>query len=88
MLNKLFIKNKAFMNWSGGKDSALCLYKALQSKKYNINCLLTNINAAYNRISMHGVQRSLLEAQAASIGFHCKQLNCLNNQPWKNMKKV
>ena len=63
------MKENAFMNWSGGKDSALCLYKALQSKQYNIRCLLTNVNAAHNRISMHGVRRSLLEAQAASIGI-------------------
>ena len=80
MLNKLFAKNKAFMNWSGGKDSALCLYKALQSKKYKINCLLTNINAAYNRISMHGVHRSLLEAQAASIGLPLQTIE-LPEQP-------
>lgn len=57
------------MNWSGGKDSALCLYKALQSGDYNITHLLTSVNAAHDRISMHGVRRSLLEAQAASIGI-------------------
>jgi uncharacterized protein (TIGR00290 family) len=61
------LKQKAFFNWSGGKDSALCLYKTLQSDQYNIECLLTNVNAAHNRISMHGVRRSLLETQAASI---------------------
>ncbi|MBS1599708.1 MAG: diphthine--ammonia ligase [Bacteroidetes bacterium] len=57
------------MNWSGGKDSALCLYKALQSKNYDIKYLLTSVNKVYNRISMHGVRRSLLEAQAKSIGI-------------------
>lgn len=61
--------DSAFMNWSGGKDSALCLYKALQSKQCNIQCLLTNVNASHNRVSMHGVRRSLLEMQAASIGI-------------------
>jgi len=25
----------AYMNWSGGKDSSLCLYKALQLKQYS-----------------------------------------------------
>lgn len=63
------VKCKVFFNWSGGKDSALCLYKTIQSKQYNIQYLITNINAVHNRISMHGVRRSLLEAQAASIGI-------------------
>jgi len=63
------MNENAFMNWSGGKDSALCLYKVLQSKQCNIQCLLTNVNASHNRVSMHGLRRSLLEMQAASIGI-------------------
>jgi uncharacterized protein (TIGR00290 family) len=59
----------AYMNWSGGKDSALCLYKSLLSKQFDINYLLTSVNAVHNRISMHGVRRSLLEAQAKAIGI-------------------
>lgn len=59
----------AYMNWSGGKDSSLCLYKALQSKQYNITHLLTSVNAIHDRISMHGVRRELLFAQAVSIGI-------------------
>src|SRR6476660_5592347 len=62
-------KVQAYMNWSGGKDSSLCLYKVLQSDKYNITHLLTSVNAVHNRISMHGVKRALLEAQATSIGI-------------------
>lgn len=61
--------DNVFFSWSGGKDSALCLYKTLQAKKYAVQCLLTNVNAVHDRISMHGVRRSLLEAQAASIGI-------------------
>ncbi|MBS1916561.1 MAG: diphthine--ammonia ligase [Bacteroidetes bacterium] len=57
------------MNWSGGKDSALCLYKAMLSKQFFISHLLTSVNAAHNRISMHGVRRSLLNAQADAIGI-------------------
>jgi uncharacterized protein (TIGR00290 family) len=59
---------KAYMNWSGGKDSALALYHAQQSG-FNVGCLSTNVNAAHNRISMHGVRRSLLEEQAKAIGL-------------------
>src|SRR6516225_3233573 len=60
---------KAFFNWSGGKDSALALYKTMLSNEYSIHCMLTNINRAHDRVSMHGVRRSLMEAQAASIGL-------------------
>lgn len=61
--------DKAYMNWSGGKDSALALYDVLQQKQYNVASLLTSINTFRDRISMHGVRRSLLEAQAEAIGI-------------------
>src|SRR5580698_9153040 len=60
---------KAYMNWSGGKDSSLCLHRILEGKKFTVDYLLTSVNAFHNRISMHGVRRSLLEAQARSIGI-------------------
>lgn len=60
---------QAYFNWSGGKDSALALWNILQQQKFQVNYLLTNINSSYNRISMHGVRRTLVEAQAASIGI-------------------
>jgi uncharacterized protein (TIGR00290 family) len=59
---------RSYMNWSGGKDSALALYYSLK-EEFTPDCLSTNINAQHNRISMHGVRRSLLEAQADSIGL-------------------
>ena len=61
--------DKAYFNWSGGKDSSLALYYILQQKKYSVNLLLTSINAVHNRISMHGVIRELLQAQAISLGI-------------------
>lgn len=57
---------KAFLNWSGGKDSALCLYRAKQ-QGLSIEALVTTINSSTNRISMHGVRRTLLEQQAAAL---------------------
>lgn len=60
---------KALMNWSGGKDSALTLYKLIQSQDYEIACLLTSISEKYQRISMHGVRVDLLIAQTESIGI-------------------
>ncbi len=62
------------MNWSGGKDSSLSLWEILKQKEVNVQCLLTTINGANNRISMHGVRSSLLEKQAASIGLPLKKI--------------
>lgn len=71
------------MNWSGGKDSSLCLYKALQSDNYNITHLLTSVNAVHDRVSMHGVRRSLLEAQTELIGIPLTTIE-LPEQPGMN----
>lgn len=57
---------KSFFNWSGGKDSALCLYKAKQ-QSLNVQALVTTVSQSTARITMHGVRRELLEQQAASI---------------------
>lgn len=65
-------KIKAYMNWSGGKDSSLCLYKVLQGNDYEIKYLLTSVNKTHNRISMHGVRIKLLQQQAVSIGIPLK----------------
>jgi uncharacterized protein (TIGR00290 family) len=60
---------RSYMNWSGGKDSSLCLHRILGDRKYQVDCLLTSVNSMHNRISMHGVRRELLEAQANSLGI-------------------
>jgi uncharacterized protein (TIGR00290 family) len=63
------MKEQIIFNWSGGKDSALCLYKILQTQQYDIMCLLTGISEQYQRILMHGVRVDLLNQQAESIGL-------------------
>ena len=60
---------KAYFNWSSGKDSALALYKILEGKEYKIERLITNVNKDFERVSMHGLHKSLLVAQAKSIGL-------------------
>jgi uncharacterized protein (TIGR00290 family) len=59
----------AYMNWSGGKDSALALYKIGLQNRYDVRYLLTSVNAVHNRVSMHGVRRELLQAQAEATGI-------------------
>ncbi|HMD10472.1 MAG TPA: diphthine--ammonia ligase [Candidatus Acidoferrum sp.] len=55
--------------WSGGKDSAMALHTLLQRSDVHIAALLTTVTEGYERISMHGVRRDLLERQAQSIGL-------------------
>jgi uncharacterized protein (TIGR00290 family) len=57
------------VSWSGGKDSCRALYGLLKSRDYQVAALLTTITRDYDRISMHGVRRILLEQQAASLGL-------------------
>jgi diphthamide synthase (EF-2-diphthine--ammonia ligase) len=61
---------RILFSWSGGKDSALALYSLKHNNRdIQISALLTTVTADYDRISMHGVRRELLEKQAESIGF-------------------
>lgn len=57
------------MSWSGGKDSCLALYEIQKAQDYRVAALLTTVTRDYDRISMHGVRRILLERQAASLGL-------------------
>jgi uncharacterized protein (TIGR00290 family) len=57
------------MSWSGGKDSGLALYEIRKARDYQVVALLTTVTRDYDRISMHGVRRVLLERQAASLGL-------------------
>jgi uncharacterized protein (TIGR00290 family) len=65
---------KCIFNWSGGKDSALALYHCLQNPDLEIKYLVTTINDAADRISMHGVRTELLIKQAESIGIPLYQI--------------
>lgn len=53
--------------WSGGKDSALALRELRANPAYDVRVLLTTVTQDYDRISIHGVRRELLEAQTAAL---------------------
>jgi uncharacterized protein (TIGR00290 family) len=65
---------KLLVAWSGGKDSALALYEILQNGHYEVVSLLTTLTADYDRISMHGVRRTLLELQAQALRLPLHQV--------------
>jgi uncharacterized protein (TIGR00290 family) len=56
-------------SWSGGKDSALALQSVLADESLRVEALVTTVTAGYDRVSMHGVRRELLERQAAALGI-------------------
>jgi uncharacterized protein (TIGR00290 family) len=65
---------KIIFIWSGGKDSAMALYELQLTHSYEVSALLTTITEDYERISMHGVRRILLEQQADSLGLSLEKL--------------
>ena len=65
---------KIIFAWSGGKDSAMALYELQKSRSYEISALLTTVTEGYDRISMHGVRRVLLEEQAESLGLPLEKI--------------
>ncbi|HVP18970.1 MAG TPA: diphthine--ammonia ligase [Spirochaetia bacterium] len=60
---------RVLVSWSGGKDSTLALNEIVKNGTYRVAALVTTVTADYDRISMHGVRRALLEQQAASLGL-------------------
>ena len=63
------MSKKLYFNWSTGKDSALALHYLLENPEFEVGHLLTTINAHFNRVSMYGLRRELMEAQIDSIGI-------------------
>jgi uncharacterized protein (TIGR00290 family) len=60
---------KVLVSWSSGKDSAWMLHLLRQEGRLDGAALLTTINESADRVAMHGVRRTLLEAQAAAAGL-------------------
>lgn len=63
------MKQKIILSWSAGKESAMVLYETQKSKNYEVVSLLTTITEDYDRVSMHGIRRILLEQQTESAGL-------------------
>ena len=62
-------KPKAWLAWSSGKDSAWSLHVMRQRGEIEVVALLTTVNQKYQRVAMHAVRESLLDAQAAAAGL-------------------
>jgi len=60
---------KAVAFWSGGKDSGMALDRMRRGGEYEIAALITTVNAAFGRVSMHGVREELIDLQADAVGI-------------------
>ncbi len=67
-------QESVLVSWSGGKDSCMALREILLLPNTCVEALLTTVTRDFDRISMHGVRRVLLEQQAASLGLHLHQI--------------
>ena len=65
---------KILVSWSSGKDSAWMLHTLQQTHPGRVQGLLTTVNAAFDRVAMHGVRREVLEAQARAAGLSLYQV--------------
>ena len=88
----MVMMEKVILSWSGGKDSALALYEIQKTSKYEVLSLLTTVTQEYDRVSMHGVRRFLLEQQGCSLGLKINELfiskNDSDEEYRSKMKKV
>jgi len=60
---------RTIMSWSCGKDSAAALHRLQANPEYEVAGLLTTLTEGYGRVSMSGVRRELLHAQADALGL-------------------
>ena len=60
---------RVLMSWSSGKDSAWALHALRQRPDVELVGLLTTLNETVDRVAMHAVRRTLLEAQATALGL-------------------
>ena len=76
------------MSWSGGKDSCVALHEIRKSAEYRVVALLTTITRDYDRISMHGVRRELVEQQTAALGLPLHPIPISINAPNEEYEKA
>lgn len=69
---------KALISWSSGKDAAWALHVAARDANVEPVRLLTTFNSQFERVSMQGVRRELVEIQAASLNLTLQAIDL----PW------
>lgn len=63
------MKPRALLSWSSGKDSAWALHRLRAAGEVEVVGLVTTFNQAAERVAMHAVRETLVEAQARATGL-------------------
>lgn len=70
----------------------MALYEIQKSKGYEVAALLTTVTQDYDRVSMHGLRRVLLERQVESLGYPLERVfiskNASNEEYESKMEKA
>ena len=78
------MKPRVVVSWSTGKDSAWCLHMLEQAGDVEIIGLVTTVNPAFDRVSVHGTRLSVLRMQAERLGLSATEVAlphpCPNDQ--------
>ncbi len=62
-------REKTWLCWSSGKDSAWTLHQLRQKNEVEVVALLSTLNRAAERVAMHAVREQLVQEQAAAAGL-------------------
>jgi uncharacterized protein (TIGR00290 family) len=60
---------KALISWSSGKDSAFALHEVRRAGEFEVVGALTTVTKTFERVSIHGVRRQILQAQCEAAGL-------------------
>lgn len=75
---------KAFISWSGGKETTLALYRVMQNPDIEVAYFLNMISEDGKHSRSHGVSSDLLKLQAEAIGIPIIQ----RRTTWKSYERV
>ncbi len=75
---------KAFVSWSGGKETSLACYRAMQDQDIKVAYLLNMVSEDGRHSRSHGVSSALLRTQADAMGIPIIQ----RKTTWENYEGV
>jgi len=75
---------KTFVSWSGGKETSLACYKAIQDESLKVKYLLNMVSEDGRRSRSHGVSAALLKAQSDAMGIPIIQ----RKTTWESYEEV
>jgi len=76
------VPTPTLLSWSGGKDCLMALAALRDAPAWRVVALLTTITGAFERVSMHGIRRDVLQAQVAALGLPL--IECVIDWPSSN----